>query len=96
MDLVSAIEAFNAVSEPKIGLEGRFRDGHTEAILPRVGRTIHVAAGINGMNGPTVQDVAYLCQEARRAADPGLVLLTAALDVLDLVGGNVGDDKPLT
>jgi hypothetical protein len=96
MDLLSLIEAFNAVSEPKIELEGRFRDGHTEAILPRVGRTINVAAGITGMNGPTVQDVAYLCQEARRAADPGLVLLGAALDALDQVLGHGGGDKPAT
>ena len=82
MNLVSAVEAFNAVSEPKIGLNGAFRDAHTEATLPRVGQTIRVKAGMTGLNGPTMQDLAHLCQEARRAADPGFALLAAALDIL--------------
>jgi len=93
MDLVSAIEAFNTASDPKIELRGTFRDGHFEARLPRVGRTIHVKVGITGKFEPTPQDLAWLCQEARRAADPGLALLAAALDALGEAGGGAGTNE---
>jgi hypothetical protein len=88
MDLLSAIEAFNAVSEPKIKLRDTFREGHTEATLPRVGRTINVKEGMTGINGPTAQDLAYLCQEARLAAEPGFALLSAALDAFVTIEGD--------
>jgi hypothetical protein len=89
MDIVTALETFNSTSEPKIGIRGTFRDGHTEATLPRMGVTIIIGAGM-GKKRVSAKDIALLCQEAKRAADPGLTLLSAALDALS----EIAEDKP--
>ena len=89
MDIVTAIEAFNTTSEPKIGLRGTFRDAHTEATLPRMGVTITIEPGM-GTRRVSAKDLALLCQEAKCAADPGLALLSAALDSLSMIAA----DKP--
>jgi len=81
MDIIAAVEAFNAVSEPKIVVRGTFRDVHFEATLPRVGRSINLGKGMTEAHKGSVQDLALL-SEARRAAEPGLALLSAALNAL--------------
>ena len=82
MDLTAAIEAFNASNEPRIELLTT-RDGRVVATLPRVGREIIVQGSTAGTAATvSAQDVALLCEEARRASAPGLALLDAALGAL--------------
>jgi hypothetical protein len=82
MALTSAIEAFNKSRNPKIKLQSS-RDGRVTASLPRVGREI-LAQGspFNEEVKVTASDVAWLCEEARRASAPALTLLEAALGAL--------------
>lgn len=83
MDLTAAIEAFNESSQPAIDLQPR-RDGRVVAVLPRVGREIIVQGSpFNEDVRVTAQDLALLCEEARRAAAPGMALLEAALGALN-------------
>lgn len=83
MNLTAAIEAFNESSQPPIVLEKRHRDGRVTAVLPRVGREILVEGSpFNKDVKVTAADVAWLCEEARRAFAPGMALLEAGLDAL--------------
>jgi len=81
MDLTAAIEAFNESSQPQINV-GPTRGGLMIAHLPRVDREITVedvgAANVR----VTEKDIAWLCEEARRASAPGMALLEAALSAL--------------
>ena len=82
MRLTEAINAFNESTEQKIEI-GATRDGRMTAELPRVGRGILVEDATFTENVKvTAADIAWLCEEARRAAAPGLVLLEAALAAL--------------
>jgi len=81
MDLETAIEAFNESSQPQIPLQPT-RDGRVTAMLPRVGREIIIRGSITGTVEATAEDVAWLCEEARRAFAPGMALLEAALGAL--------------
>src|SRR5918997_500788 len=80
-DLETALEAFNESSQPQIELQAT-RDGRITAVLPRVGREIIVRGSITGTVEVTAEDVAWLCEEARRAFAPGMGLLEAALGAL--------------
>ncbi len=83
MDLVAAIEAFNESSQPQIGLHPT-RDGRITATLPRVDREIVVVGSRFGEAVKvTAEDVAWLCEEARRAFAPGMALLEAGLGALE-------------
>jgi len=83
MDLTAAIEAFNASSQPQIELLTT-RDARVVAKLPRVNREIIVKdSSFNKNVKVTVADVAWLCEEARRAVAPGMALLEAALGALN-------------
>ena len=81
--LISAIEAFNESSKPPIEVFST-RDTRTVAKLPRVGREIIVADADPSYSDAkvTAEDVAWLCEEARRASAPGMALLEAALSTL--------------
>ncbi len=82
MNLIAAIEAFNASSQPQIVLQPT-RDGRVTAVLPRVGREIIVEGSHFEKDiKVTVEDVAWLCEEARRAFAPGMALLEAGLGAL--------------
>ncbi len=82
MDLTAAIEAFNESSQPQIDFH-HTRDGRAIAILPRVGREIIVQDSTVGTGGQvTAEDIAWLCEEARRAFAPGMALLEAGLGAL--------------
>ena len=82
MNLTAAIEAFNAASQPQIVLQTT-RDGRVTARLPRVGREIIVEGSpFNKDVKVTAEDVAWLCEEARRAFAPGMALLEAGLGAL--------------
>jgi hypothetical protein len=82
MDLTAAIEAFNASSQPQIELLTT-RDARVVAKLPRVNREIIVQdSAFNEAVKVTAADVAWLCEEARRAVAPGMALLEAALGAL--------------
>ena len=70
MDLETAIEAFNESSQPQIDRQAT-RDGRVTAVLPRVGREIIVRGSITGTVEVKAEDVAWLCEEARRAFAPG-------------------------
>jgi hypothetical protein len=86
MDLTAAVEAFNASSQPQIELRPT-RDGRVNAFLPRVGREILVEGSrFNQEVKVTAADAAWLAEEARRAAAPGLALLEAALGALGELG----------
>ena len=82
MNLIAAIEAFNESSHPQIHL-GRVRDGRVTAFLPRLGREILVKDSETMEEfRVTAEDVAWLCEEARRAFAPGMALLEAGLSAL--------------
>jgi hypothetical protein len=82
MNLTAAIEAFNRSSQPQIVLKTT-RDGRVTAQLPRVGREIIVEGSpFNKDVKVTAEDVAWLCEEARRAFAPGMALLEAGLGAL--------------
>ena len=83
MDLTAAIAAFNESSQPPIEMQTK-RDGRVNAVLPRVGREILVTGSpFNKDVQVKAQDVALLCEEARRAIAPGMALLEAALGALN-------------
>ena len=83
MGLTAAIEAFNTSSQPQIECLTT-RDARVVAKLPRVNREIIVKdSSFNKNVKVTVADVAWLCEEARRAVAPGMALLEAALGALD-------------
>ena len=92
MDLVSAIKAFNAASEQKIEFLPVNREGHMSVRLPRTGRTIRVMRGVTDRFPVRAEDIVLLCQEARRAAAPGLALLAAALDGLADIDMKIEDE----
>ena len=82
MDLTAAIEAFNTSSQPQIELLTT-RDARVIATLPRVNREIIVKdSSFNEAVKVTAADIAWLCEEARRAIAPGMALLEAALGAL--------------
>jgi hypothetical protein len=82
MNRTAAIEAFNASSQPQIELLTT-RDARVVAKLPRVKRDILVESSpFNTDVKVTATDIAWLCEEARRAAAPGMALLEAALGAL--------------
>jgi hypothetical protein len=82
MNPIAAIEAFNESSLPQIDLRP-VRDGRVTAFLPRLGREILVKDSETMEDvRVTAEDVAWLCEEARRAFAPGMALLEAALGAL--------------
>ncbi len=82
MNLIAAIEAFNESSQPQIDLRPS-RDGRVSAFLPRLGREILVEdSQFKEDVRVTAEDVAWLCEEARRAFAPGMALLGAGLSAL--------------
>lgn len=85
--LADAIETFNRSAQPKIKTLTT-RDGRMVAKLPRVGREIIIVGSpFNKDIRVRASDVAWLCEEARRAADPGFSLLRAALGELEKLEG---------
>jgi hypothetical protein len=79
MNLLAAIEALNESSPPQIVLKTS-RDGRVTAVLPRVGREIIIEGSqFNKEVKVPVEDIAWLCEEARRAFAPGMALLEAGL-----------------
>jgi hypothetical protein len=79
LTLAAAIEKFNKSSHQKIKLTTT-RDGRMEASLPLVGREIIVEdSPFNKDVKVTPSDLAWLCEEARRAFAPGMALLEATL-----------------
>jgi hypothetical protein len=82
MNLTAAINAFNESSQPQIALRTS-RDGRVTAVLPRVGREVLVEGSpFNKDVKVKAEDVAWLCEEARRAFAPGMALIEAALGAL--------------
>jgi hypothetical protein len=81
MDLRAAIEAFNESSSPQISVNPT-RDGRHIAHLPRVEREIIVRDATHTDAKVTAEDIAWLCEEARRASAPGMALLEAGLSSL--------------
>lgn len=82
MDLTAAIDAFNESSQPRIDYQFT-RDGRVTATLPRVGREIIVRDSTFSEDAKvTAEDIAWLCEEARRGFAPGMALLEAGLGVL--------------
>jgi len=83
MDLDRAIEAFNKSSRPQIEVSPT-RVGSQFARLPRVNREITVSDADPSLGEAkvTAEDIAWLCEEARRASAPGMALLEAALSAL--------------
>lgn len=81
MELTAAIDAFNKSSRPQINYFAT-RDGRWVAQLPRVDREIIVGDALQGDAKVTAEDIAWLCEEARRASAPGMALLEAALSAL--------------
>jgi hypothetical protein len=81
MELIEAIDAFNKSSSPQIDVSPT-RDGRSIAHLPRVNREINVSDARFSDAKVTAEDIAWLCEEARRASAPGMALLEAALSVL--------------
>ena len=85
--LVDAIEAFNESSDPKIELLTT-RDARKTAKLPRVGREIIVFPSMsNASVRPRAEDIAWLCEEARRAAAPKLAKAAASLALIEAALG---------
>jgi hypothetical protein len=81
MDLIAAIEAFNESSSPQISVTPT-RDGRHVAHLPRVAHEIIVEDAEFSDAKVTAEDIAWLCEEARRASAPGMALLEAGLSSL--------------
>ena len=82
MSILTAIEAFNKESQPEIAVITT-RDGRVTAKLPRVGREIVVHdSSFKPDIKVTPADIAWLCEEARRAIEPGMALLSEGLDAL--------------
>jgi hypothetical protein len=82
MSILIAIEAFNKETQPGIAVITT-RDGRVTAKLPRVGREIVVHdSSFNPDIKSTPADIAWLCEEARRAMEPGMALLSEGLDAL--------------
>jgi hypothetical protein len=81
MNLSAAIEAFNESSQPQI-LVSPTRVGSVIAHLPRVDREILIEDSQFTDAKVTAKDIAWLCEEARRASAPGMTLLEAALSAL--------------
>jgi hypothetical protein len=81
MELIEAIDAFNKSSSPQIDVSPT-RDGRSIAHLHRVNREINVSDARFSDAKVTAEDIAWLCEEARRASAPGMALLEAALSVL--------------
>jgi hypothetical protein len=82
MDLIRAIEALNESSQPQIKIQPS-RDGRVTAVLPRVGREVLIEGSqFKKEVKVTAADLAWLCEEARRALAPGMALLEAGLDAL--------------
>jgi hypothetical protein len=81
--LITAIEAFNKSSRPQIVVFVT-RDTRTVARLPRVGHEIIVKDADPDYSDAkvTAEDIAWLCEEARRASAPGMALLEATLSAL--------------
>jgi hypothetical protein len=82
MNLTTAIDAFNESGRPQIPYSST-RDGREIAHLPRVNREIMVSDARYSDAKVTARDVAWLCEEARRASAPGMSLLEAALSALN-------------
>ena len=84
MDVIKAITALNECSQPQIELVTT-RSNRTIAKLPRSGRqvTLDVDPSFEENVKVTARDMAWLCEEARRASAPGMALLEAALGALD-------------
>ena len=82
MSILAAIEAFNKAGQPEIAVVTT-RDGRVTAKLPRVGREIIVQdSSFNPEVKVTPADMSWLCEEARRAMEPGMALLLEGLDAL--------------
>jgi hypothetical protein len=92
MPLITAIEAFNKTSHPKIELSVT-HDGRTIARLPRLGREIVVrGTPLNRKPKLSSQDIALLCEEAQLAIAPGMALLEAALAAMGKVARDQEDE----
>ena len=82
MSILAAIEAFNKASQPEITVVTT-RDGRVTANLPRVSREIVIQ---DSTFNPEIKvhpaDMAWLCEEARRAMEPGMALLSEGLEAL--------------
>ena len=79
MNLTTAIEDYNKSSHRKIRLTTS-RDGRVTAKLPLVGRAILVEGSpFNTEVKVSAADLAWLCEEARRASAPGMALIEASL-----------------
>ena len=82
MNLTTAIETFNKCSQSQVKLQTT-RDGRVTAVLPRVGREIIIEGStFNKDVKITVADIAWLCEEARRALSQSTALLEAGLNAL--------------
>jgi hypothetical protein len=92
MNLITAIENFNRISQPSIELRVA-PDGRTLARLPRLGKEIVVCDRRPGPR-PKVssQDIAMLCEEAQLAVAPGMALLEAALAAMGKVARDREDE----
>lgn len=88
LELENAINAFNASTDPKIELVTT-RDGRTMATLPRAARQIIVFPNQGGSVRPTPRDVAWLCEEARRAASPTLAAAAPSLALIEAALGSL-------
>jgi hypothetical protein len=80
---LTAIEALNESSAPQIDVFVA-RDTRTVARLPRVGREVQVEDADPAFSGAkvTADDIAWLCEEARRTSAPGMAFFEAALSAL--------------
>jgi hypothetical protein len=87
-ELGNAIDAFNESSDPKIEVLTT-RDGRTTATLPRVARQIIVFPNLDESVRPTAQDIAWLCEEARRAASPTLAAAAPSLALIEAALGSL-------
>jgi len=83
MDIFKAIDALNESSRPQIEVVTT-RSNRTIAKLPRTSRqvTLKVDPSFEENVKVTARDMAWLCEEARRASAPGMDLLEAALGAL--------------
>ena len=82
MSILAAIEAFNKTSQPEIAVLTT-RDGRVTAKLPRVGREITVQdSTLNSEVKVSVEGMAWLCEEAHQAMEPGMALLSEGLNAL--------------
>ena len=88
LELENAINAFNASSDPQIELVTT-RDSRTIAKLPRAAREIIVAPNQGGSVRPTPRDIAWLCEEARRAASPTLAAAAPSLALIEAALGSL-------